>query len=131
MRKLAERTGQATGQITEMIVGIQNDSNNAVLAMQDAGNLVDEGQTLANRAGESLQNILEVVLNAMDMIKQIASAAEQQSVTAEQISHNVENISSVTFETASGVKQSSQAAERLNIQAEDLQAIVAGFKLNK
>ena len=129
VRKLAERTGQATGQITEMIVGIQTDSNNAVLAMHDAGNLVGEGQTMANRAGESLQDILEVVQSGMDMIKQIAAAAEQQSVTAEQISRNIENISSVTLENASGAKQTSKAAERLNIQAEDLQSIVADFKL--
>jgi methyl-accepting chemotaxis protein len=131
VRKLAERTGKATGEITNMIKGIQGDSNRAVLSMEEAGKLVDEGKVLADKAGNTLNEINAMSQNVTDMIGQIASAADQQSAAAEQISKNIEHIVSVTKETASGAEQSASAADELNRQAEGMQQMVARFKIKK
>jgi methyl-accepting chemotaxis protein len=129
VRKLAERTVKATGEVTDMIKGIQKDSSSAVEAMDGAGKLVVEGQDLSNKAGESLTEILQVSGKVMDMIQQIATASEEQSAAAEEISKNVEHISSVTKETATGAEQSASAAEQLNRQAEGLKTMVSRFKV--
>ncbi len=130
VRKLAERTGTATGEITEMIKGIQGDSNRAVSSMEEAGNLVEAGKGLADQAGNSLNEISDMSQRVMDMITQIATAADQQSAAAEQISKNIEHISTVTKETAAGAEQSAAAAEQLSRQAESMQQMVARFKVN-
>jgi methyl-accepting chemotaxis protein len=131
VRKLAERTGKATGEIADMIKGIQRDSSGSVEAMTQVGELVTGGQDTANKAGESLTSILEASSRVMDMIQQIATASEEQSAAAEQISKNVEHISSVTKETAAGAEQSASAAEQLNRQAEGLKNIVGRFQLRE
>ncbi|MCB2230993.1 CZB domain-containing protein [bacterium] len=129
VRKLAERTGKATGEITEMIKGIQTETKEAVQSMESGIAEVDKGRDLADRAGSSLSEIVTMSQRVMDMIQQIATASEEQSTAAEQISKNIEQVASITRETASGAEQSAAAAEELNRQAEGMQTMVARFRL--
>ncbi|MCX6832326.1 MAG: methyl-accepting chemotaxis protein [candidate division Zixibacteria bacterium] len=130
VRKLAERTGKATKEITDMIKGIQNDTKGAVAGMEQGINEVQQGRDLADKAGESLTAIATYSQKVMDMIQQIATAAEEQSAASEQIARSVEGIARVTKENATGVEQSAAAAEQLNRQAEGLQKMVGRFKVN-
>jgi methyl-accepting chemotaxis protein len=129
VRKLAERTGKATGEITEMIKGIQSDSGRAVTTMEGAGRLVEAGKGLADRAGNSLNEINSMSQKLMDMIVQIATATDQQSAAAEQIAKNMDQIRAVTKETATGADQSAAAAEQLSHQAENIKTLVSQFKI--
>ncbi len=129
VRKLAERTGKATGEITSMIKGIQVQTGEAVDVMQSGLKEVDTGRQLADRAGDSLTQVVQMSQRVMDMIQQIATASEEQSSAAEQISRTVEQISSVTKETAAGAEQSSAAAEQLNRQAEGLRQMIGKFEI--
>jgi methyl-accepting chemotaxis protein len=130
VRKLAERTGKATGEITGMIKGIQDETTEAVRSMETGIQEVDNGRSLADKAGNSLNEIVTMSQRVMDMIQQIATATEEQSSAAEQISKNVENVSSIARESASGAQQSAAAAEELNRQAEGMQRMVAQFKIS-
>jgi methyl-accepting chemotaxis protein len=129
VRKLAERTGKATGEIAQMIKGIQSETTEAVDSMQAGIMEVDKGRTMADQAGNSLNEIVNMSQQVMDMIQQIATASEEQSSAAEEISKNVEHISTVTKDNASGAEQSATAAKLLNQQAEELKSIVSQFKL--
>ncbi len=129
VRKLAERTGKATGEITDMIKGIQGETSDAVHSMESGITEVDSGRQLADKAGSSLSEIVTMSERVMDMVRQIATATEEQSAAAEQISRNIEHISSVTKETATGAEQSASAAEELNRQAEGMKSMVARFKI--
>ncbi|MDD5425164.1 MAG: Cache 3/Cache 2 fusion domain-containing protein [candidate division Zixibacteria bacterium] len=131
VRKLAERTGKATGEITEMIKGIQKQTEEAVHSMEAGIQEVDRGRELTDKAGNSLNEIVAMTESVMNMIQQIATASEEQSTAAEQISKNVEHITSVTRETAKGAEQSATAAEELNRQAESLDEMVAKFKVDE
>jgi len=129
VRKLAERTGKATGEITGMIKGIQDETEEAVKSMETGIQEVDKGRELADKAGNSLNEIVAMSQRVTDMIQQIATATNEQSTAAEQISKNVENVSSIVRESASGAQQSAAAAEELNRQAEGMQRMVAQFKI--
>jgi methyl-accepting chemotaxis protein len=129
VRKLAERTSKATGEITDMIKGIQQETSDAVESMESGIGEVDKGKELADQAGNSLTEVVNMSSQVMDMIQQIATASEEQSAAAEQISKNVEQISSITKETASGAEQSASAAEQMNRQAEGLKEMVSRFKV--
>ncbi len=130
VRKLAERTGKATGEITEMIKGIQKETAEAVHSMEAGILEVDKGRELADRAGNSLNEIVTMAQRVTDMINQIATASEEQSSASEQISKNIEHIASVTKETATGAEQSAAAAEELNRQADGLQQMVQRFRVS-
>ncbi|MFH1686529.1 MAG: HAMP domain-containing methyl-accepting chemotaxis protein [bacterium] len=128
VRKLAERTGKATGEITAMIKGIQSQTEQAVSSMEAGVQEVDKGRELVDRAGVSLSEIVNESQRVMDMIQQIATASEEQAAAAEEVSRNVEHISEVTESTARRSDQSSEAARNLNAQAEELNGIVARFR---
>ncbi len=129
VRKLAERTGKATAEITAMIKGIQVQTGEAVTVMDSGIKEVESGKKLADQAGDSLGQIVRMSQQVMDMIQQIATAAEQQSSAAEQISRTVEQISNVTRESATGAQQSSAAAEQLSGQAEVLRQMIGKFHI--
>ena len=129
VRKLAERTGKATGEITDMIKGIQSQTKDAVASMDIGITKVDEGRNYADQAGNSLQEIVNMSQQVMDMIQQIAQASTEQSSAADEISKNIDHIATVTKETALGARQSAKAAEDLNQQAEEINKIVKAFKI--
>ncbi|MEW5794928.1 MAG: methyl-accepting chemotaxis protein [Candidatus Zixiibacteriota bacterium] len=128
VRKLAERTSRATGEIKDVISAVQQKTGDAVGAMETGIRSVDKGRELADRAGSSLQEIVTTSQNVMAMIEQIASGALEQSATAAEISRSVEDISVVTSETAKGAGEMAEAAEDLNRQADSLREMVARFK---
>ncbi|KAA3634758.1 MAG: HAMP domain-containing protein [Calditrichaeota bacterium] len=129
VRKLAERTGKATSEITDMIQGIQSQTEEAVQSMESGIQEVDKGRELTDKAGNSLSEIVTMSELVMNMIQQIATASEEQSTAAEQISQNIESIATVTRETSTGAQQSAAAAEQLNRQAEGLKTMVEQFKI--
>jgi methyl-accepting chemotaxis protein len=130
VRKLAERTTKATKEIASMIKQIQSDTSGAVTSMNEGTTEVSKGIKLADKAGESLGEIVNISQTVTDMITQIATASEEQSSTSEQISKNVEAISTVTSQTASGTQQVARAAEDLNRLTENLQNLIAKFKIS-
>ncbi len=129
VRKLADRTGNATKEIENMIKGIQQGTGEAVSSMESGIEQVDKGRDLADKAGTSLSEIVSMSQTVMEMIQQIAAASEEQSAASEQISRSIDGILSVTKETANGAEQSAAAAEELSAQAEGLKNIVAKFKV--
>ncbi len=130
VRKLAERTTQATEEVAESIKAIQEETNSAVQRMGSGTERVTQGVGLAEQAGQSLQKIVEGSKNVAVMIQSIAAASEEQSAAAEQISRNVESINAVTRESAEGANQAAAAATQLSSKAEQLQRIVGQFKIN-
>jgi len=131
VRKLAERTTKATKEIATMIKQIQAETSGAVASMEEGTKQVNDGIALADKAGESLREIVGSIGRVTEMISQIAAANEQQSSASEQISKNVEAISSVTNETAQATQQIARAAEDLSRLTENQQQLVGRFKLSE
>ena len=128
VRKLAERTSRATGEIKGVIGAVQGKTEEAVEAMETGIRSVDKGRELADHAGNALQEIVNTSTTVMAMIEQIATAAQEQSASAEEITHSIEDIAVVTSETAKGAGEMAAAAEELNHQAESLSDMVARFR---
>ncbi len=130
VRKLAERTTKATGEITGMIKGIQGETSEAVSSMATGISQVEMGQQLADQAGTSLDEIVQMSQCVLEMVKQIARASDEQSSASVQIAANMERISTLAKVTADGAEHSTKAAGNLNDQAANLQAMVGHFKLH-
>ncbi len=130
VRKLAERTGNATTEITEMIKGIQAETEEAVHSMESGIQEVDKGRELTDNAGNSLNEIVNMSQRVMEMIPSIAASSEEQSNAAEQIAKNVDHISTINKETEVGAEHSATAAEELSRQAEEMREMVSQFKID-
>ena len=130
VRKLAERTTKATKEIATMIRQIQRDTEGAVVSMEEGTKEVEKEKQLADRAGESLKQIISGAGEVVKIITQVAAASEEQSSASEQISKNIEAISSVTQQSSAGVQQIARAAEDLNRLTVNLENLVGRFKVN-
>jgi len=129
VRKLAERTTKATKEIAVMIKQIQKDTSDAVVAMEKGKEEADLGKAMANKAGESLRDIILGADKVVDIITQVAAASEEQSSTSEEISKSIEAISAVTKESTSGIQQIARAAENLNNLTSVIEQLVGEFKI--
>lgn len=130
VRKLAERTTKATKEIALMIKQIQKDTSGAVESMKQGTIEVENGKELANKAGDSLRQIITGADNVVNIVTQVAAASEEQSATAEQISKNIEAINNVTHESASGIQQVARSAEDLNRLTQNLEDLISRFKMS-
>lgn len=128
VRKLAERTTKATKEISGMIKQIQGVTDNVVESMQEGSSEVNNGKNLANKAGDSLKQIILTSSEVQDVVAQVASASEEQSATSEVISRNVESISKVTNENATGIQQIASSADELNKMTVNLKDLLAQYK---
>lgn len=131
VRKLAERTTKATKEISDMIKRIQEVTENVVASMSEGSTEVKTGKTLAQKAGESLKEIIFASDAVLDVVNQVAAASEEQSVTSEQINRNVETISKVTNENAAGIQQIASAADELNKMTTNLKELISRFNFDK
>ena len=129
VRKLAERTTKATKEIAGMIKQIQKDTAYAVESIEEGTEEVNKGRNMANKAGDSLREIIGSSNKVVDDVNQVASASEEQSSTAEQISKSVEAISNVSNESATGVQLIAKSAEDLNRLTDNLQNLISKFKI--
>ena len=129
VRKLAERTANATSEIGSMIGAIQEGVKSAINAMEIATRKVETGVALSTQGGNSLNDIVECVNELQLMVEQIASSTEQMSATSEEINKDIEQIAAVSKETSASSGQTAQAAGELAKLSVVLEHAVSGFKL--
>lgn len=129
VRKLAERTANATSEIGSMIHAIQDGVKSAIDAMEVATKKVETGVELSTQGGNSLNDIVESVNELQLMVQQIASATEQMSATSEEINRDIEQIATVSRETSASSEHTAQAASALAKLSVVLEQSVSGFKL--
>jgi methyl-accepting chemotaxis protein len=131
VRKLAERTTDATKQISYMINSIQKETEAAVQVMQKGNEEVQHGITLADNAGDALNRVVQSSEDVLDMVNSIASSSEQQAATGEQLAKNVTAISEVAVSSAKNIESIARSSETLTEMTDNLQRVMKKFKIDK
>lgn len=129
VRKLAERTTKATGEVAANIEEIQFGTRSAVEKITGCTGHVDEGVSMAGDAGRTLEAIVSSSNNVDAMVGAIAAAAQEQADASEQVSKSIDAINRTTRESSEAASQAAQAAANLSTQAEQLRRVVEKFKV--
>ncbi|CAG0962308.1 Methyl-accepting chemotaxis protein PctC [Methylophilaceae bacterium] len=130
VQRLAERSSEATKQISAIVKTIQTDTNSAVAAMEKSTEGVVEGARLSDAAGQALNEIETVTNNLAQLIEAISTATVAQTEVAATVSRNMQQIQNITSQTTEGTKSTAQSIGQLTGLAEELRESVAGFKLS-
>ncbi|MEQ3633121.1 MAG: methyl-accepting chemotaxis protein [Thalassolituus sp.] len=129
VQRLAERSAAATKQIEALVKTIQNDTNEAVISMEQTTTEVVRGARLAQDAGVALEEIESVSNNLAELIQNISNAARQQASSAGHISNTMNVIQEITSQTSAGTTATAKSIGNLAEMANMLRESVAGFKL--
>ncbi|RWU02888.1 HAMP domain-containing protein [Pseudodesulfovibrio sp. S3] len=124
VRKLAEKTMQATKEVGDSIAAVQEVAKQNVTGMDKALSDLGIAVELSSKSGEVLKDIVEGVEESAGQINSIAAAAEEQSAASEEINQAIEEVNAISLETSQGVTESSQALDEMTTQMAELQAVI-------
>ncbi len=115
VRSLAQRSAEAAKEI-KALIGASVER-------------VERGTALVDRAGQTMQQIVDSIRRVSDIVGEISSASVEQSSGVQQVGQAVSQMDQATQQNAALVEQSAAAAESLKQQAQQLVQAVAVFKL--
>ncbi|MCC8194036.1 MAG: methyl-accepting chemotaxis protein [Deltaproteobacteria bacterium] len=128
VRKLAEKTMEATQEVGSSINAVQNSARVNIEEVGKAVASVSEATGLANSSGEALTEIVSLASSNSSVVASIATAAEEQSATSEEISKALDEINQIVGETTEGMIQSSAAVQDLSRMAQELREVMETLK---
>jgi len=129
VRKLAERTTGATGEIGAMIAAIQSSSGSAVKAMSNAAIRVESGVALADQAGSAITDIQEGAKQVQTHVGDITSVLAEQGATSQSIAQQVERVAQAAEENSAAARSSSEAAVNIEQLVRAVRNAVEKFKV--
>ena len=128
VRKLAEKTMTATKEVGSAINEIQTGTRQSIGAVGRTTSNLDATSILVGKSGEALGEIVNESVRTADQVRNIATAAEEQSSTSEEINNSLDEINRVTGETAVAMQQSARAVSELAAQTQELQRLVVELR---
>ncbi|TIC83123.1 methyl-accepting chemotaxis protein [Crenobacter intestini] len=128
VRKLAERTSQATGEISDKIRGVQADTGKAVGSMQEAASRVAQGVELSQSLGARLATLQGRASQLLDKTQQIAAAMREQSTASNDAARNVERIAAMGHENSQAVGDSNRMTGEMATLASELNSAIGHFR---
>jgi len=129
VRKLAERTANATQEIGGMIVNLQNGTRDAVREMEAGVIRVTDGVDLARRAGEAVTHIRDSAEASANAVSDITRALNEQSAATRQLAQRIESIAANAQSNAGSASDASSAAASLKALADEQQRLASRFKI--
>jgi methyl-accepting chemotaxis protein len=108
VRKLAERSQEAAGEITGL-------SSSSV--------------EVAEKAGEMLAKLVPDIQKTAELVQEISAASGEQNSGADQINKAIQQLDTVTQQNASSSEEMASTSEELSSQAEHLQSVISFFNV--
>ena len=124
VRKLAEKTMDATKEVGDFISAIQKGTRENIDGMTKAAVEVSASTESANKAGDALNGIVEIVEETASQVRSIATASEEQSAASEQINRGIEEVNLIANDNAQAMRESTTAVEELKRLGEELTALI-------
>ncbi|GCD10805.1 methyl-accepting chemotaxis protein [Clostridium tagluense] len=143
VRKLAEQSGSAAGNISSLINEIQNEIVNAVKAMDNGSSAVKDGINMVDLAGKSFGEILEDINHIASQMQDVSAVTEEIGAGTHNMLEAIENVAKISTESSGNaenvvaasqeqtalMKEVANAAENLTQMAVELQSLMSSFRL--
>lgn len=128
VKALANQSKKATAQIRQILTEIQKATNSTVIAAEEGTKTINHVTDTADRAGESISNLVAAIGEATRMAFQIAGSASQQATAINQIQVAIQNINEVTQQNLAATRQAERTAQDLALTGSKLQDLVRSLE---
>jgi len=129
VRKLAERTGVATAQISQVIVSVRAETESAVSSIEEIVPKVDSGARLSKQAAEALREIREGAQDALVRLEEVVSSMKELSSASNSVATNMQEVAEMAERSSAEIRSSTESTEKLKHSAEALEQLTAGFRV--
>lgn len=129
IRKLAEKTGEATNQITNIIQIIQEATHSTAELIEKGVPEAEAGYTLANEVSETLESILQQASCSLEQAREVSKVADQQVSSMASLTKDISQIASISEDTTSSMHENSGALNELKNISQNLQKLMSGFRI--
>jgi len=123
VRRLAERTVEATRQIKGLIEEIQKATNTTIMVTEDGTKAVDSASQLVDKVQLSFDSIIGLVEETARSAKEITLSTQQQTFACEQMVETMTEVRDVAQQVAGSAKETERAISEIITLTEKLQAL--------
>jgi methyl-accepting chemotaxis protein len=118
VKTLAQRTASSTREIAALIGSVQQESGNALEAMDAGSQAVETGVQRSRKAGDALERIRDSAEGASSRVSEISRAATEQARNSRHVTQAAQKTSSMTQQINQAMAEQSSASESLLRSAE-------------
>ena len=114
IRRLADQTAAATGDIEQTVKEMQSAVAAGVMGMDKFSEEVRRGVEVVQQVSEELSQIIQQVQTLAPNFETVSEGMQSQSLGAQQISDSLSQLSEAAKQTVDSMHQSNRAVEQLN-----------------
>ncbi len=129
VRGLAERTQNATVEISDLVTGTQGEVQKVTNSMGQVTENVDQGVTYSEQVGESLTIILNGINSLQEMVDSVSSATTEMAATSKEIEQNINNVASVSEEVSQVAENVAGSSSELSNMSNSIKQLIDKFKI--
>ncbi len=124
VRKLAEKTMQATREVGDKIRSIQESVQTGVANMEEAAGAVEKSTQLVGESGESLREIVSLAHANVSSAHSIAAASEEQSYACREITGSLGQVAEIAEVSVDKMRQAVEEVRRVRETTEKLRGLI-------
>jgi methyl-accepting chemotaxis protein len=129
VRKLAERTQNATKEVGDIIASLQKETEMAEAGMQQAEKSVDQGIG----AAEETRHVFDEIVTAAEQIHHETSSVmelvQRQTGSTMNVNESLQGVATAVEQSSAAFAEVTQTVNNLQIQTENLTMLIARFKV--
>ncbi|MBI1921437.1 MAG: HAMP domain-containing protein [Geobacter sp.] len=125
VKRLAERTVDATKQIKGLIEEIQKATNSTIMVTEEGTKAVDSASGLVDKVQQSFGNIIGMVDETTRAAKEISLSTQQQTSACEQMAETMTEVRDVAQQVATSARETERAVSELIDLTEKLKQLSA------
>ncbi|MCG8556076.1 MAG: methyl-accepting chemotaxis protein [Proteobacteria bacterium] len=123
IKQLAERSGDKTKEIADLIKRIQEATRDAIVAVERGATTVDRGVDVSAEAEQALKKILDSSQKSTGMVRAIARATVEQAKGSRQVTDAISRIAETVQQVAGATAEQARGSELIMKSAEKMRHI--------
>ncbi len=129
IRRLADKSAEATKQITNIIRAIQTEANEITTSLEDETEIVERQSALASETGVAFEEIEGSVEKTKGIVSEIFQLSQVQREMTNDVVVSMDSVNGISLELLRLVQDSTTISERLTGSSKELLNSVEKFRI--
>ncbi len=131
IRELADRSADATKEITNIIRAIQTEAGEITTSLEEETDIVEKQTSLATETGTAFDEIENAIRNTRQVVSEIYNLSQTQREMTNNTVLAMEAVNRISLDLLKLVQESEEISEKLSQSSRELLASVKQFRLQE